>query len=76
MSTVASGLVLLALLAVAGGLFARRAHLLYRIVRLGKPVDRAGEVGRRVRNEATERIGGFRRRAPTMTLSPDAPVKP
>ena len=38
-----SALVLLALLAVAGGLFLRRAHLLYRIVRLGRPANRGGE---------------------------------
>ena len=39
------------------GLFPRRAHLLYRIVRLGQPVDRSGEIGRRVRNEATVVLG-------------------
>jgi Fe-S oxidoreductase len=56
-STAAAAVALLIVLSVAGGLFARRAHLLYRIVRLGKPVDRSGEVGRRVRNEATDVLG-------------------
>jgi Fe-S oxidoreductase len=57
MSTAASAVALLVALGVAGGLFARRAHLLYRIVRLGQPVDRSGETGRRVRNEATDVLG-------------------
>ncbi len=57
MSTVASAVALLVVLVVAGGFFARRAHLLYRIVRLGKPVDRTGEIGRRMRNEATDVLG-------------------
>jgi Fe-S oxidoreductase len=39
--------------ALAGGLFLRRARFLYRLVRMGKPVDRGGDVGRRVRAEAT-----------------------
>jgi Fe-S oxidoreductase len=56
-STAASAIALLIVLSVAGALFARRAHRLYRIVRLGKPVDRSGEVGRRVRNEATDVLG-------------------
>jgi Fe-S oxidoreductase/nitrate reductase gamma subunit len=45
------------LLAVAGGLFIRRAHLLWRLVRLGKPVERFGDVGTRARNEATIVLG-------------------
>ena len=57
MSTAASAVALLVVSGVAGGLFARRAHLLYRIVRLGKHVDRTGEIGRRVRNEATDVLG-------------------
>ena len=57
MSTVASGVALTAALAVAGGLFLRRAHLLYRILRLGKPADRSGDVARRVRTEATVVLG-------------------
>jgi Fe-S oxidoreductase len=56
-STAVSGLALLAALAVAGGLFARRAHLLYRIVRLGKPADRSGDVARRTKTEATVVLG-------------------
>ena len=57
MSTAASALVLAGALAIAGGLFLRRAHLLYRIVRLGQPAGRSGEVGRRVRTEATVVLG-------------------
>ena len=57
MSTALAGFALLAALAVAGGLFARRARLLYRIVRLGKPIDRSGDVGRRARTEATVVLG-------------------
>ncbi|HEY7345184.1 MAG TPA: (Fe-S)-binding protein [Gaiella sp.] len=57
MSTLASGLALAVVLAVAGGLFLRRAHLLYRIVRLGKPAGRTGDVGRRARAEATIVLG-------------------
>jgi len=56
-STLASALVLLAALALAAGLFARRALLLYRIIRLGKPTDRSGDVGRRTRAEATVVLG-------------------
>ena len=57
MSTVASGLALFAALAVATALFTRRAHLLYRIVRLGKPTDRSGDLGRRTKAEATVVLG-------------------
>jgi len=56
-TTLASALALLVALAVAGVLFGRRAHLLYRIVRLGKPTDRAGDAGRRARTEATVVLG-------------------
>ena len=48
---------LAALLAVAGGFFARRAVFLWRLVRAGKPVDRSGDVPRRVRNEAVIVLG-------------------
>ncbi len=41
------------LLAVAGGLFARRARLLYRMVRLGRPVPRTGDLSARVTREAS-----------------------
>ena len=57
MTTLASALALLVALAVAGALFGRRAHLLYRIVRLGKPTDRTGDAGRRARTEATVVLG-------------------
>ena len=56
MSTVASGLALFAALAVATAL-TRRARLLYRIVRLGKPTDRSGDLGRRTKAEATVVLG-------------------
>ena len=42
---------------VAGGLFLRRAHFLYRLVRLGKPAGRGGDVARRARAEATIVLG-------------------
>jgi Fe-S oxidoreductase len=42
---------------VAGGLFARRALFLVRIVRAGKPVARSGDVPARVRNEAVIVLG-------------------
>ena len=49
---------LLALMvAVAGGLAARRARLLTRLVRLGRPVDRRGDLPRRVAREGTEVLG-------------------
>ena len=57
MTPLASALALLVALAVAGALFGRRAHLLYRIVRLGKPTDRTGDAGRRARTEATVVLG-------------------
>jgi len=56
-STALSAVALLAVLAVAAALFARRAHLLYRIVRLGKPTDRSGDLGRRTKAEATIVLG-------------------
>jgi len=43
--------------AVCGGLFARRALLLVRLVRKGRPVDRSGDVPLRVRNEAVIVLG-------------------
>ena len=52
-----AGIVLAVALLVAAGLFARRASLLYRIVRLGKPVARFDDVPARVRNEATIVLG-------------------
>jgi Fe-S oxidoreductase len=56
-SAALSALALVLALAVAGGLFLRRAHFLYRLVRIGKPADRGGDVRRRVRNEATDVLG-------------------
>ena len=46
-----------ALLVVAGGLFARRALLLVRLVRTGKPVERLTTFRARVRNEAVLVLG-------------------
>jgi Fe-S oxidoreductase len=43
--------------AVCGGLFARRALFLVRLVRRGKPVDRSADMPRRVRNEAVVVLG-------------------
>jgi Fe-S oxidoreductase len=48
---------LVVLLGVSGGLFARRALFLTRLVLAGKPVDRRGDVARRVRNEAVIVLG-------------------
>ena len=45
------------LLAVSGGLFARRALFLTRIVLAGKPVDRRSDVTGRVKNEAVIVLG-------------------
>jgi Fe-S oxidoreductase len=42
---------------VAGGIFARRARLLVRIMRLGKPAPRFDDVPQRVRQEAVVAIG-------------------
>src|SRR5262249_10913815 len=53
----AGALGLAVLLAVSGGLFARRALFLTRLVRLGKPVDRRDDVPARLRNEATIVLG-------------------
>ena len=54
---VVRGAVLLIMIGVAGGLAARRARLLTRFVRLGRPVDRGGDVARRVAREGTEVLG-------------------
>jgi Fe-S oxidoreductase len=42
------------MIGIAGGLAVRRARLLTRLVRLGRPVDRAGDVPTRVAREGTE----------------------
>ena len=57
MATALSAVALVVALAIAGGLFVRRARLLYRLVRMGKPANRGGDVGRRVRNETTIVLG-------------------
>jgi len=44
-------------LAVAAVLFARRALLLFRLVRMAQPSDRSGEVPARLRNEAVIALG-------------------
>src|SRR2546426_1440256 len=49
--------ILLALVAAAAGLFARRARLLYRLVRLGRPVDRTSDVPVRLEREVTVVLG-------------------
>ena len=43
--------------AVCGGLFARRANLLFDVVRMGKPASRSGDLPRRTRNEAVIVLG-------------------
>lgn len=56
-ASVAGLIALLLLLALAGGLFALRARLLFRLVRLGRPVDRTQDVPVRVRREVTVVLG-------------------
>ncbi len=56
-SSVISTIALVLAVAVAGGLFARRAHFLTRLVRSGKPVERFAELPARARNEATIVLG-------------------
>jgi Fe-S oxidoreductase len=51
------GALLGVLLVAAGGAFARRAHLLGRIVRLGRPVDRSGDLATRLGRETTQVLG-------------------
>src|SRR5712692_7320970 len=52
-----SGAILAAGLLVAVGLFARRAVLLYRLIRMGKPVPRFDDIPGRARAEAVVVIG-------------------
>src|SRR5207342_1780475 len=56
-STAVSAVALLAVLGIAGTLFARRALLLTRLVRMGKPVQRFDDIPRRARNEAVVVLG-------------------
>ncbi len=44
-------------LAITAGLFARRAGLLTRLVRVGRPIDRSGDVGRRMARETGQVLG-------------------
>ena len=53
----AGALALAAALAISGFLFARRAHLLVGLVRMGKPTDRFDDLPKRVRNEAEIVLG-------------------
>jgi Fe-S oxidoreductase len=57
MDVALSAVALAAVLAISGRLFARRALLLTRLVRLGKPVPRFDDVPQRVRNEAVVVLG-------------------
>jgi Fe-S oxidoreductase len=59
MTGVVSALALLAAIAVCVGLFARRAQMLVRLVRMGHEpgIDRRGDTGRRVRKEAVVVLG-------------------
>jgi Fe-S oxidoreductase len=54
---VVRAVVLVLALAIAAAAFARRAGLLTRLVRLGRPVDRRGDVGRRVARETGQVLG-------------------
>ena len=56
-ASVASAVALVAAIAVAGFLFARRALFLARLVRSGKSVDRVSDVPRRVGNETAIVLG-------------------
>ncbi|HZU40078.1 MAG TPA: (Fe-S)-binding protein [Solirubrobacteraceae bacterium] len=53
----AGALALAAALLTSGALFTRRVLVLVGLVRAGKPVDRAGEIPGRIRNEATIVLG-------------------
>ena len=53
----ARGLLLVVMLALAGGLFARRARLLARMNALGRPIDRSGDTAKRVEREGVEVLG-------------------
>ena len=54
---VVRAVLLVVALAITAGLFARRAGLLTRLVRLGRPIDRSGDVGRRVARETGQVLG-------------------
>lgn len=50
-------LILLAVLGAAGAIFMQRAYFLFRLVRLGQPVDRTDDLPRRLEKEATVVLG-------------------
>jgi Fe-S oxidoreductase len=50
---VARAVILLLVLALAGGLFLRRMSFLFRMIRLGRPVDRSGALPARVAREGS-----------------------
>jgi Fe-S oxidoreductase len=52
-----AALALAAALLVSGALFARRARLLYRLIRMGQPASRLDDLPGRVRNEAVVVVG-------------------
>jgi Fe-S oxidoreductase len=54
---VARTVVLVLALAIAGALFGRQARLLTRLVTLGRPIDRHGDVTRRVARETGQVLG-------------------
>jgi Fe-S oxidoreductase len=55
--SVAGPVLLVAVVALAVTAFIRRTRLLYRLVKLGRPVDRSDDVGGRVRAETTVVLG-------------------
>ena len=54
---IARAFVLIAAVGASGGLFARRAGLLVRMNRLGRPIDRSGDTAQRLAREGTEVLG-------------------
>ncbi|MEA2522219.1 MAG: hypothetical protein QOI81_1865, partial [Actinomycetota bacterium] len=54
---IARAIILLVALGCTGGLFARRARLLARMNRLGTPIRRSGDTGRRLAREGSEVLG-------------------
>jgi Fe-S oxidoreductase len=50
-------IILLALVAIAGGLFLQRAYTLWELIRLGRPVNRFDDLPKRLENEAVVVVG-------------------
>jgi Fe-S oxidoreductase len=50
-------IILLALVAMAGGLFLQRAYTLWQLIRLGRPVNRFDDLPKRLENEAVVVVG-------------------